>query len=211
VTVTIVLADDHPIVLDGLEALFAYGGEFAVVATCRDGEAALSAVRRHRPDILILDVGMPGKDGIGVLRDMVSEDLPTRVVLLTASLSDHQLLEAMRLGVSGVVLKDMAPDLLLQCVRKVHAGEKWLERHSTGRALETLLRREATARHLAETLTLRELEIARMVTHGLRNKEIANKLALTEGTVKIHLHNVYQKLGVDSRVALTIFARDGLL
>ncbi len=124
----LVLADDHPIILDGLEILFRMEKDIQVVARCVNGEEVLQAVRQHRPDILILDIRMPGKDGLAVLREMKDEDLPTRVVLLTVALDEEETLEALRLGVRGVVLKEMAPQMLVQCVRKVHAGEQWLER-----------------------------------------------------------------------------------
>jgi DNA-binding NarL/FixJ family response regulator len=124
----LVLADDHPIILDGLEILFRMEKDIQVVARCVNGEEVLQAVRQHRPDILILDIRMPGKDGLAVLREMKDEDLPTRVVLLTVAPDEEETLEALRLGVRGVVLKEMAPQMLVQCVRKVHAGEQWLER-----------------------------------------------------------------------------------
>jgi DNA-binding NarL/FixJ family response regulator len=204
----LVLADDHPIILDGLEILFRMEKDIQVVARCVNGEEALQAVRQHRPDILILDIRMPGKDGLAVLREMKDEDLPTRVVLLTVALDEEETLEALRLGVRGVVLKEMAPQMLVQCVRKVHAGEQWLERRSVGRALEKLLSREAGAREVAGVLTPREIEIVRMVASGLRNKEIADKLSISEGTVKIHLHHIYEKLHLNGRLELALYAQD---
>jgi len=206
--ITVALADDHPIILDGLEQLFQREEEITVVARCRDGEKTLRAVRQHRPDILILDLRMPVKDGLEVLRELGREKLPTRVVILTAGLDEDDVLEATRLGARGVVLKEMAPQLLVQAVRKVAAGEQWLEKRSFGKALEKMLRREAGARQVAGVLTPREIEIVRMVAAGLRNQQIADKLHISEGTVKIHLHNIYEKLEVDGRVALTLYARD---
>ena len=120
--IRLVLADDHPLVLDGLESLFRLEEDIQAVARCRDGEETLGAVREHRPDILILDIRMPKLDGLDLIRAMRRERLPTRVVILTAALDEEEVLEAIRLGVKGVVLKEMAPRLLVQCVRKVHAG-----------------------------------------------------------------------------------------
>jgi DNA-binding NarL/FixJ family response regulator len=208
----LVLADDHPIVLDGLEQLFRLEQDFKVLARCRDGEETLLAVRKYRPDVLVLDIRMPGKSGLAVLREMKRERLATRVVLLTAAIDENEALEAIRLRVSGVVLKEMAPQLLVKCVRKVHAGGQWFEKRSFARALETLLQREAGARQIAGVLTSREMEIVRLVASGLHNKEIAGKLLISEGTVKIHLHHVYEKLDVDGRLELTLYAQDkGLL
>jgi two-component system nitrate/nitrite response regulator NarL len=119
--IRLVLADDHPLILDGLENLFHLEKDFQVVARCTDGLETLQAVRRHRPDVLILDIRMPGKDGLEIVRELRKEKLPARVVLLTAALEEEEFLEAVRLGVQGLVLKEMAPKLLVQCIRRVHA------------------------------------------------------------------------------------------
>ena len=206
--IRLVVADDHPLILDALESLFGLEQDFQVLARCRDGAETLQAVRHSQPDVLILDIRMPGKDGLAVLRELRQEQCPTRVVLLTAALEDDEVLEAIRLGVHGVVLKEMASHFLVQCVRKVHAGEQWLERHSIGRALDTLLRHQDGRRDLAGVLTPREQEIVRLVARGLRNKGIAAALSISEGTVKIHLHNIYKKLHLTNRLALTLYARD---
>lgn len=203
----LVLADDHPVVLDGLESLFRVERDFRVLARCRDGDDTLRAVRQHRPDVLILDLRMPGKDGLAVLRELRSEGLATRTVILTAALDEDEVLEALRLGVRGVVLKEMAPELLVRCIRKVHAGGEWLEKRSIGRALEKMLGREVAANQLRGTLTARELDVVRLVATGLRNREIAERLGVSEGTIKIHLHNVYEKLQVDGRLELALLAR----
>jgi DNA-binding NarL/FixJ family response regulator len=203
----LVLADDHPIVLDGLETLFRLEPDFQVVARCVNGEEALAAVHRHRPDVLILDVRMPRKDGLTVVRELLREKSPTRVVLLAAVLEEEEVLEALRLGVRGMVLKELAPQMVVRCVRKVHAGEQWLEKHATSRALDTLLRREAGGREAATMLTPREIEMVGMVARGLRNKEMSERLAISEGTVKIHLHHIYRKLQVENRVDLILYAQ----
>lgn len=209
--IRLVLADDHPLILDGLENLFQLEKDFQVVARCKDGIETMQAVHQHRPDVLILDIRMPGKDGLEIAREMRKEKLPTWVVLLTGALDGEESLEAVRLGVQGIVLKEMAPKLLVQCIRKVNAGEQWIERRSTQQALEKMLRREAGAREIATLLTPREIDIVRMVARGLRNKEIADKLFISEGTVKVHLHNIYEKLKVDNRLALLRYAQGKML
>lgn len=206
--IRVVLADDHPLMLRAMEDLLRSEGGFRVEAQCPDGEAALEAVRAHRPDILVLDVRMPRRDGISVLHAIKSEQLPTRVVLLAASLDEEQLIEASRLGVGGVVLKEMAPRLLIQCIRKVHAGEQWMERRAHARAFEVLLRREAGAREISKVLTIREIDVLRMTASGLRNRQIAEQLNISEGTVKTHLHSIYEKLNIRSRTELILYCRD---
>ena len=206
-SIRLVLADDHPIVLDGLETLFRLEPDFDVAARCVNGDETVVAVRRHRPDVLILDIHMPRKDGLAVLRDLQNDKLPTKVVLLAAVLEEEEVLEAMRLGVRGMVLKELAPQMVVQCVRKVHAGEQWLEKHAVSRMVDSLLRREAGEREAANVLTPREIEMVGMVARGLRNKEMSKRLAISEGTVKIHLHHIYRKLKVENRVELILYAQ----
>jgi DNA-binding NarL/FixJ family response regulator len=191
-----------------LENLFRLEEDFKIVARCTDSDETLKALRRYKPEILLLDIQMPGDGGLGVLREMKKEKLSTRVVLLTGALEEDGLAEAVRLGARGLVLKELAPALLVQCIRKVHAGELWLEKRSVTNALERLLQREAGRNQAAQLLTPREIEIVRLVATGMRNLEIAKTLFISEGTIKIHLHNIYQKLGVDSRTKLTRYAQE---
>ena len=199
--VRLVLADDHPIVLDGLKQILSLEPDFEILAMARDGDEALEAVRAHHPDVLVLDIRMPGKDGLAVIREMHHEALRTKVIILTAAEQD-EVFEAIRLGVEGVVLKDMAPKLLVHCIREVHAGRRWLEKGYATHAVEKLLQREAGSKDVARALTPRELQVAQMTAQGMHNKAIAAKLSITEGTAKLHLHHIYHKLNVDGRVAL---------
>lgn len=207
-SVRLVLADDHPLVLDGLEQLFRLEPDLEIVARCRDGHETLKAVREHRPDVLILDIKMPGRDGLSVLRAIRDEGLATETVLLTAALDDDQLVDAVGLGVRGVVLKESAPRAIISAIREVRAGGSYLEGRAVSRALQKLVRREVTVRDAQRALTPRELEIVRMAASGARNRDIAERLSITEGTVKIHFHNIYEKLEIDSRVGLALWARD---
>ena len=210
--IRLVLADDHPLILDALAGLLRGEDGFEVVAACTTGAAALKAVSQHRPDILILDLRMPDRDGLAVLRALADENLPTRTILLTATIEESEMLEALRLGVCGVLLKEMASASVAQCVRMVHAGERWLEKRSAARMIEKLARREGAAREAAALLTPREHEIVTLIGRGLRNKEIAARLVIREQTVKVHLSHIYAKLGVDGRLALLRYAEDkGLL
>jgi DNA-binding NarL/FixJ family response regulator len=206
--VTLVLGDEHPIVLDGLERLFYLAKNFKILARCTTGEATLRAVRQHRPDILVFDVHIPCENGVSVLKELTKSKLPTRCVIFTAALKEDEMLEAIRLGISGMVLKEMPPRLLIECIRKVRAGKKWFERDSSARALEKLADRERTARLAYEVLSSRQMQILRMVAGGLHNKEIGEKLFISEGTVQVHLHNIYGRLDVKSRLSLALYARE---
>jgi len=142
-----------------------------------------------------------------VIRDLRRDNLPVKVIVLTASLDDEQTLETMRLEVQGVLLKSMPAQLLPQCIHKVYAGGQWLEKQSLGHALEKMLRREAGARRMATILTDRETEIMCLVSRGMSNREIGERISIGEGTVKVHVHNIYAKLGINNRVDLTLYAQ----
>lgn len=205
---TLVLADDHPIILEGLVQLFKRDKEFEVLATCTNGDQAIAAVRRHRPDIIVLDVRMPNGDGLSVLKAIQEEKLPSRVVLLTASMDDNEVLTAMERGVWGLVLKESAAVSLVDSVRRVSRGERALDQSLIVSALDHALERQSGPRSAPDVLSRRESEIVKMVAAGLRNKEIAAKLFIGEGTVKTHLHAIYRKVGVHGRVELTLYARE---
>jgi DNA-binding NarL/FixJ family response regulator len=207
-SIRIVLADDHPVVLSGLDELFSLEPDIEVVARCRTSDEALDAVRKHRPDVLVLDFRMPGMSTGELLRAIAQAKLPAALAVYTAAINKAELLEAVRLGVRGVVLKEMPPRLLVECVRAVHAGKYWLEKNVTAQALETVLRQQAGARRVGDLLTEREVDIACAVAAGLRNKVIADRLNISEGTVKVHLHNIYRKLEIDGRHALATYARE---
>ena len=134
--INLVVTDDHPLILDGIERLVEREPDLNVVARCLDGVQTLRAVRKYQPDVLVLDLHLPDLDGFEVLQSLSNERSTTRVILLTGEINEDEVLEACRLGVRGVVLKEMTPRMLVQCIRKVHGGGQWLEMHSVARALE---------------------------------------------------------------------------
>ena len=205
--IRIAIADDHALVLHGLKRLFDGEQEFEVVECCGTGAEAIAAARRGNVDVLLLDIKMPGLSGIDVLRTLSAERLKCSTVLLTAALSDSDAVEGLKLGVRGIVLKESSPDTLLECIRRVSRGEQWVDSETMTRALDAISRRESMMSDPSRTLTARELEIVRMIAQGLRNKAIAERLSISEGTVKIHLHNVYEKLGLDGRLELMLHAQ----
>ena len=193
------LADDHPIVLDGLTRILAATPGYEVLGTAQNGNDALAGIREKVPDIAILDIRMPGKTGLEVAAAIMQEGLATRVILLTADITDDDTLAAVRLGVHGVILKQMARSLLLKCIEKVHAGGRWVEKESMQRAFENFLRRESPSAAESPTLTSAETRVVELVIKGARNKEIAERLSVSESTVKNHLHSIYVKLNIGSR------------
>ena len=204
-SVRLILVDDHPIVLGGLQQLLQRQPDFSIIAACPDAQTAMAAIEREKPDVLVLDLRMPGTNGLQFLQQLADAGRSCRTVLLTAAIEDAEVSEAVRLGVAGLVMKDSTPDSLVECVRRVHGGGQWLDHETVNRAFKASLERETAARDSA--LTPRELEIVRMVAEGLRNRAIAARLSISEGTVKVHLHNIYDKLGVDGRLELTLCAQ----
>lgn len=207
-SIRIVIADDHPVVRRGLSQFFADEDEMEIVAECADGQSTLSAVMKHTPDVLIVDLRMPLMSGLDVLRELKDSSRTVPTVLLAGNISDDEVVQAMRLGVKGVVLKEMAPSLLVQCVRKVASGGVWLEKEAVGRAMEKMLLSEQAREKAREVLTPREIEIVQMVARGLANREVGEKLFISEGTVKTHLHTIYEKLGLRGRVQLANYAQE---
>lgn len=205
--IRVVLADDHAIVLHGLESLFLAHSGFRVMACCRDGAAALDAVRRGGVDVLVIDLRMPGLSGVDVQRAIVTEGLRCRTVVLTAAHTDSELIELVQLGTHGIVLKESSPDALVDCVRRVHRGERTVPQTLVDRVRLRQLQRTTTGAD-DSALTARERDIVRLVALGRRNKAVAEALSITEGTVKIHLHNIYRKLDVEGRLELLLWAQE---
>lgn len=201
--IDLIVADDHPIVLAGLTQLFRQEAGMRVVAGCVDGRETLEAVRLHRPDILLLDLNMPKLDGLGVLRAIAAERISVSTVVLTADADPADVSAARAAGARGIVLKEFSPRNVVDCVRRVHSGSEWVE--FLGRPTSPVAKQPDQPDALG--LTPRELELAALVVSGLRNRDIAARLGISEGTAKLHLYNVYKKIGVANRVELVLRMR----
>jgi two-component system nitrate/nitrite response regulator NarL len=209
--IRIALADAHTLFRAGLRKLLASEPDFEVVADSSTGPESIGLAERHAPDVLVTDLDMPGVSGFEVLEALQAAKLPTRILVLTANENQEDLVHAMRAGASGVVLKSTDTALLLQAIRKVAAGEIWLD----GRITATVIRHLAEAQNSAGGnrypedlcgLTPREREIAALVGQGYKYREIAEMLSISEQTVKNHLRNMFHKLGVSDRLQLALFA-----
>ena len=206
--IRVLLADDHPVVLGGLDHFLSLEPDIAVVARCTNGDEALAAIARERPHVAVLDLTMPRRSGMDLLRELDAAHSPVRVVLLTARIEHDQVLEALRLGAAGIVLKESAPLQILDCIRRVASGGQWIDQVIGSRTLDGVLRQQSGVARAAAVLTAREIEVVIMVARGLRNKEIADELSITEGTVKAHLRTIFEKLEIDSRTKLIVYARE---
>ena len=207
--ISVVLADDHPAILLGVAELLRSNQDINVVAACSNGTAAMRAIRQLKPAVAVLDFFMPGLNGLEVLANISAGRSVTRAVFLTATANDRQLLTAVAHGAKGIVLKEMALDELVQCIRAVAAGREWLPPGLIDAAFEREAARQSVSAHLTQSVTCRERQIVLLVAEGLSNKEICRRLGLSEGTVKIYLHNVYGKVGVNNRTALAAMAVAG--
>jgi len=207
--IRIALADDHTLFRAGLRKLLACEPDFEVIAEAPGGPELLSLVQAHDPDILLLDLHMRGVEGLDVLRELLNGTHRTRIVVLTASENQEELAQAMKLGVSGIVLKTSGTDLLMQAIRKVCEGEIWLDGRVTANVIKQLSdNRQNESRRAGEPggLTPREREIAALVGQGYKYREIAEMLSISEQTVKNHLRNMFHKLGISDRLQLALYA-----
>jgi len=209
--IRIVIADDHPIFRDGLRRLLEAESDLKLIGEASDGDEAVKLTRQLKPDILLLDLAMP-HPGLEALQDLSAPQEPNsvRVILLTAAIEKSQIVEALQLGARGVVLKDSATQLLIKSIHTVMSGQYWVGREAVSNLvhhLHTLLQSAGEeARQKTFGLTARELEVVSAVVDGYSNKEIAQHCHIEENTVKHHLTNIFDKLGVSTRLELALFA-----
>lgn len=209
--IRILVADDHPVVREGIRKLLDLEDDMVVVAEATDGREVLEKIGEVQPDVVLLDLKMPGMDGLAVLQTMQHMKDKTKVVVLTASEDKHDWVQAMKMGCSGIVVKQTSPDLIVKSIRKVSQGEIWLDSHTTA----AVMRQFASPGDGSgpggrgrgrSPLSNREREIVALVAQGYRNREMAEKLFISEQTVKNHLHNIFDKLGVSDRLELALYA-----
>jgi two-component system, NarL family, nitrate/nitrite response regulator NarL len=204
--IKILIADDHVIFRDGLRKLLDSDAEITVVGEACNGAECIKMLGSLKPDILLLDLRMPGKSGLAVLEEVNFDTVPTRVIVLTAAEDDRDVLRAMRLGARGSVLKQSATAMLLKSIHRVHAGEIWLDNRMTAEVINAFSTSDSDARCGKSLVSDREKQIVQLVAQGFHNKQIGAKLLISEQTVKNHLHNIFDKLGVSDRLELALYA-----
>ncbi len=200
--IRILLADDHPVFLNGLQNLLRSEQDFAVVAVCSNGHDALQALRELEPDLAVLALRLPGLSGLEVLDALQPEECGTRVVVLTAAGTDPEITRAAGAGAWGVLSKTITADQLLRCLRAVAAGRRGRPREGVAAAPKREAARPSAEASDMAALTAREREIAGVVAQGLSNSQIARQLCIAEGTVKVHLSKIFEKLAIANRTEL---------
>jgi DNA-binding NarL/FixJ family response regulator len=210
--VRIVLADDHQMFRDALRRLLDAEPDLVVVGDAADGEEAVALTLQHEPDILLLDVAMPNRNGMEVLQQIAAASKATRIIMVTGAVEESELRQALRLGARGFVLKESGAMQLLESIRVVQAGEYFVGRECMADLVSAVRSRgavldERIPRQKADFgLTARERQIVSAVVNAYQNKEIAEKFAISEKTVKHHLTNIFNKVGVSNRLELALFA-----
>ena len=200
--ITVVIADSHPVVLRGLTSVLDARSGFKVVACCRDGLNCIEAIRSLVPDIAILDISLPGLTGLEILSMANSEGLSSRLVFFGASVEDCGLVVSAAAGAYGVIPRDAALEILVRSLRRVASGQRLLPLPSPGRAVPLVRANIAIAENVLTMMTDRERQIMALVSQGLSNKEIGRRLNIADGTIKVHLHHIFQKLEISNRTVL---------
>jgi two-component system, NarL family, nitrate/nitrite response regulator NarL len=201
---SVVIADRYPVVLRGLSSVLGEHPDFNIVACCGDGASCIEAIRNLAPDIAILDVSMPGLTGLEILSIAHSENLSTRLVFFTGSVEERELAMSTAADGYSVIQKDVTPELLVQSLRQVADGHRLLPLPSSEQAVSR--EQSAIMESALTALTERERQIMRLVSEGLSNKEIGRRLNIADGTIKVHLHNIFQKLEISNRTVLAALA-----
>lgn len=211
--IKVMIADDHPIVREGLRKLLLLEDDIDVVGEACDGRDLLDKASESQPDVILLDLRMPNLDGLGALQTLQHTGSKARVIILTASEDKNEFVQAMKLGCSGIVLKQTSADLIVKSIRKVYSGEIWLDSHTTAAVMRQFASPldggpggSSTRVRERSPLSNREREIVALVAQGYKNKEMAEKMFISEQTVKNHLHNIFDKLGVSDRLELALYA-----
>jgi len=209
--IRILIADDHPVFRQGLHSIFRNEKEFTVVGEATDGRQALELTKKLTPDILLLDLVMPQLTGLETLRELAGSATPVRTIVLTASIEKEQIVQALQLGARGILLKDAATDVLLSGIRTVMNGQFWVGQSKVTDLVEILhsympAPTGPTALKQTFGLTARELDVVSAIVSGFTNREIAGKFSISEQTVKHHLRNIFDKVGVSNRLELALFA-----
>ena len=206
--INVLIADDHSLLRQGLKQILELEDDIAVVAQASDGSEAVEMTKAHKPDVILMDINMPGTNGLQAIKEIKKEKINSRIIVLTIHEDREYLFKTLQMGAEGYVLKDAEPSVLIEAIRNVYSGQSYIQPNMTMELVRefnrvTLREKE---RHDANNLTTRETEVLELIAEGMINKEIAKKLYISEKTVKNHVSSIFRKLNVSDRTQAAIYA-----
>lgn len=206
--IRILIADDHTMVRQGLKQILELEKDFSVVAQAANGEEAVKLAKEHKPDIILMDINMPGTNGLQAIKDLRQEHSPSRIIVLTIHQDREYLFKTLQMGAEGYVLKDAEPSVLIEAIRSVYNGQSYIQSSMTKELVNEFNRVTMHEKEKMDenNLTVREIEVLELIAEGMINKEIARKLYISEKTVKNHVSNIFKKLNVSDRTQAAIYA-----
>lgn len=206
--INILIADDHSLIRQGLKQILELEKDMMVVAQASNGSEAVQLARTYKPDIILMDINMPGTNGLQAIKEIKQEKLECRIIVLTIHEDREYLFKTLQMGAEGYVLKDAEPSVLIEAIRNVYTGQSYIQPNMTSELVKefnrvTLHEKE---KHDDNNLTTREIEVLELIAEGMINKEIAKQLYISEKTVKNHVSNIFRKLDVSDRTQAAIYA-----
>lgn len=206
--IRVVIADDHAMVREGLKQILELEKDIVVVAQASNGEEAVKLAKEHQPDVVLMDINMPGMNGLQAIKEIKTENIPTKIIVLTIHEDREYLFKTLQMGAEGYVLKDVDSAVLVEAIRSVNKGQSYIQSNMTKELIKEFNRVTINekGRNPENNLTARELEVLELIAEGLINKEIARRLFISEKTVKNHVSNIFKKLNVSDRTQAAIYA-----
>ncbi|AUG58074.1 Transcriptional regulatory protein DegU [Acetivibrio saccincola] len=204
----VAIADDHAMVREGLKQILELEDDIEVIAQASNGEEALDIAREKQPDVILMDINMPGMNGLQAIKEIKNEKVPSKIIVLTIHEDREYLFKTLHMGAEGYVLKDADPNILIEAIRSVNSGEAYIQGNMTKELIKEFKRITSNTKEKSEdsNLTSREKEVLALIAEGLINREIAKRLYISEKTVKNHVSNIFKKLNVTDRTQAAIYA-----
>ena len=206
--ISVLIADDHSLIRQGLKQILEIEKDLAVVAQASNGSEAVQLARECRPDVILMDINMPGTNGLQAIKEIKQEKLECKIIVLTIHEDREYLFKTLQMGAEGYVLKDAEPSVLIEAIRNVYLGQSYIQPNMTMELVKEFNRitKHEKEKHNENNLTAREIEVLELIAEGMINKEIAKQLYISEKTVKNHVSNIFRKLNVSDRTQAAIYA-----
>jgi DNA-binding NarL/FixJ family response regulator len=206
--ISVLIADDHSLIRQGLKQILELESDITVIAQASNGNEAVQLTKQYKPDVILMDINMPGTNGLQAIKQIKDDQLPSRIIVLTIHEDREYLFKTLQMGAEGYVLKDAEPKVLLEAIRNVHSGRSYIQPNMTMELVKEFNRvtLHEKGKHNENNLTARETEVLGLIAEGMINKEIARTLYISEKTVKNHISNIFKKLNVSDRTQAAIYA-----